>query len=159
MNTPNISHLMEQVNSNLMEISNNLPAMDIGERVRQERRKRKWSQEELARRANVTQGLISQIENGGYSSSRYLPQLAAALEVSSDWLATGRGEPRRREVNMPMSLHYPPMLEETIGVIPAPDGSSNVLIVFRDVNGTQVTLKLTDQAARTLSQKLAEQGK
>jgi len=150
---------MHKVNSYLMELSNTLPGMDIGQRVRSERRKRKWSQEELARRAKVTQGLISQIENGSYSSSRYLPALAAALEVSSDWLATGRGEPRRREVNMPMSLHYPPMLEDTIGVIPDPDGSSHVLVVFRDVNGTQVTLKLTDQAAHSLAEKLAEQGK
>lgn len=60
---------------------------------------------------------------------------------------------------MPMSLHYPPMLEDTIGVIADPDGSSHVLVVFRDVNGTQVTLKLTDQAAHSLAEKLAEQGK
>lgn len=155
----NISSLMPKVNSPLMEISNTLPGMDIGQRVRLERRKRKWSQEELARRAKVTQGLISQIENGTNDSSRYLPALAAALEVSSDWLATGRGDPRRREVNMPMSLHYPPMLEETIGVIADPDGSSMVLVVFRDVNGTQVTLKLSDAAAHALVEKLTEQGK
>jgi transcriptional regulator with XRE-family HTH domain len=150
---------MLKVNSHLMEISNNLPGMDIGERVRLERRKRKWSQEKLARVARVTQGLISQIENGTNDSSRYLPALAAALEVSSDWLATGRGDPRRREVNMPMSLHYPPMIEDVIGVVADPDGSNLVLIVFRDVNGTQVTLKLTDAAAHSLCEKLTEQGK
>jgi transcriptional regulator with XRE-family HTH domain len=150
---------MNKVNSLLMEISNILPGMDIGDRVRSERRKRKWSQEELARRARVTQGLISQIENGTNDTSRHLAALAAALEVSSDWLATGRGDPRRREVNMPMSLHYPPMIEDVIGVVADPDGSDVVLVVLRDVNGTQVTLKLTDPAAHSLREKLTEQGK
>jgi transcriptional regulator with XRE-family HTH domain len=133
--------------------------MDIGERIRVERRKRKWSQEELARKAGVTQGLISQIENGTNDSSKYLTGIARALDVSADWLESGRGESKRREVNVPMSLHYPPMIEDTLAVIPDPDGSDMVLVVFRDINGTQVTLKLQNTAAHTLAQKLAEQGK
>lgn len=150
---------MQKVNSQLIEFPNTLPAMDIGERIRLERRKRKWSQDALARHAGVTQGLISQIENGTNDSSKYLPSLARALDVSVDWLETGRGDPRRREVNAPMSLHYPPMIEDTLAVIPDPDGGEMCLIVFRDVNGTQVTLKLQNTAAHTLAEKLAAQGK
>lgn len=151
---------MNKVNSTLIEFSNNLPTMDIGERIRQERRKRKWSQEELARRAGVTQGLISQMENGTNDSSKYLTSIARALDVSPDWLESGKGDSRRREVNVPLSLHYPPLIEDTLAVIPDPEGKDDiVLIVFRDVNGSQVTLKLNDTAARTLAQKLAEQGK
>lgn len=133
--------------------------MDIGERIRLERRKRKWSQEELARRSGVTQGLISQMENGTNDSSKYLTSIARALDVSPDWLESGKGDSRRREVNVPMSLHYPPLIEDALAVIPDPEGTDMVIVVFRDVNGSQVTLKLTDTAARTLAQKLAEQGK
>jgi transcriptional regulator with XRE-family HTH domain len=133
--------------------------MDIGERIRLERRKRKWSQEELARHAGVTQGLISQIENGTNDSSKYLMSLARALDVSPDWLENGRGDPTRRQVNAPMSVHYPPAIEDTLAVIPDPDGAKICLVVFRDVNGTQVTLKLQDNAARNLAEKLAAQGK
>lgn len=133
--------------------------MNIGNRLRQERRKRGWSQDELARRAQVTQGLISQIENGTNNGSKYLNTLARALEISADWLETGKGDPRRRETNAPLSLHYPPVIEETIAAIPNPEGSDILIVVFRDSHGSQVTLKLSDLAARTLAQKLAEQGK
>ncbi|UJH75027.1 helix-turn-helix domain-containing protein (plasmid) [Burkholderia cenocepacia] len=150
---------MNKVNSNLFEFPNNLRGMDIGERIRLERRKRGWSQNELAKRSGVTQGLISQIENGTNDSSKHLPGLARALDVSVDWLETGKGDPSRKAVNIPMSVHYPPLIEETIGVIPDPDGTGMVIVVFADVNGTQVALKLQDNAARTLSRKLAEQGK
>lgn len=133
--------------------------MNIGERMRLERRKKKWSQEELARRVGVTQGLISQMENGTNDTSKYLTAIARALEVSPDWLESGKGDPRRREVNVPISLHYPPLIEDALAVIPDPDGSDMVLVVFRDVNGSQVTLKLRDTAARNLARMLAEQGK
>lgn len=142
-----------------MQFPNNLCSMDIGERVREARTKQKWSQEELARRAGVTQGLISQIENGINDGSKYLTTIARVLEVSPDWLESGRGEIKRRESNVPLSLHYPPMIEDTLAVIPDPDGAGIFLVVFKDVNGTQVTLKLQDTAAGTLGKKLAEQGK
>jgi transcriptional regulator with XRE-family HTH domain len=133
--------------------------MNIGERVRSERLKRKWSQERLAREAEVTQGLISQFENGTNVSSKHLTAIARALDVSADWLETGKGDPRRRQVNAPISLHYPPVIADTLAVVPDPDGGNIVLVVFRDVHGSQVTLKLDDMAARSLAQKLAEQGK
>lgn len=150
---------MDKVNSRLIEFPNILPVMDIGERIRSERKKRKWSQERLAREADVTQGLISQIENGTNVSSKHLTTIARALDVSADWLETGKGDPRRRQVNAPISLHYPPVIEETLAAIPDPDGGNIILVVFRDVHGTQITLKLEDAAARSLAQKLAEQGK
>lgn len=133
--------------------------MNIGERIRLERTKKKWSQDKLAHRVGVTQGLISQMENGTNDTSKYLTAIARALDVSPDWLESGKGDPRRREVNVPMSLHYPPVIEDTLAVVPDPEGSDKVLVVFRDVNGSQVTLKLLDTAARTLARMLAEQGK
>jgi transcriptional regulator with XRE-family HTH domain len=150
---------MTKVNSNLIEFPNTLAGMDIGERIRLERRKRKWSQNDLAKAVGVTQGLVSQIENGTNDSSRYLTAIARALDVSPDWLESGKGDARRRDSNAPMSLHYPPLLEDTLAVIADPDGTELVLVVFRDVNGSQVTLKLQDSAARSLARKLSELGK
>lgn len=158
--TENISILMSKVNSYLIEFPNTLPDMDIGERIRLERRKRKWSQNDLAKAVGVTQGLISQIENGTNDSSKHLTAIARALEVSADWLESGKGDPKRREVNVPMSLHYPPIIAETLAIVPTPDGGTELIFaVFRDINGSQVTIKLTDTAARTLSQKLADLGR
>jgi transcriptional regulator with XRE-family HTH domain len=150
---------MEKVNSDLIEFANTLTGMDIGERIRLERRNKKISQEELARRVGVTQGLISQIENGTNDSSKYLTTIARELDVSPDWLESGKGEKKRRETTAPMSLHYPPELEDTVAAIHDPDGNGMVIVVFRDVNGTQVSIRLQDTAARTLAQKLAELGK
>jgi transcriptional regulator with XRE-family HTH domain len=149
---------MDKVNSYLMEQTNTLLIMDIGERMRRERREKKISQDELARRVGVTQGLISQIENGTNDSSKYLTTIARELDVSPDWLETGRGEKKRREVVGPMSRAYPPELEETLATLRDPAGSGVVVVVFRDVNGTQVSIKLQDAAARMLAQKLAELG-
>lgn len=150
---------MTKVNSNLIELPNTLDGMTIGDRIRAERTDKKWSQEELARRSGVSQGLISQIENGTNKGSQHLTSLARALEVEPDWLEKGKGTKKRRETNAPMALHYPPLLEDTLAVIPDPDGTDLLIVVFRDVNGSQVTLKLSSLAASTLSEKLAEQGK
>lgn len=154
-----ISRLMPKVNSSLIEKTNILPVMNIGNRIRLERKKRKWSQERLAREVDLTQGLISQIENGTNVSSKHLMAIARALDVSADWLETGKGEQRRLQTNGPMALHYPPVIEDAVAVVPDPDGSELVLIVFRDAHGAQVTLKLTDKASRSLSSKLLARGK
>lgn len=150
---------MPDVNSNLIELPNKIEDMNFGERIRNERKDKKWSQEELARRAGVTQGLISQMEKGINKGSAFLNAIARALEVESDWLENGKGQKKRREVNAPMSLHYPPMIEDTIAAIADPDREGIVLVVFRDSNGSQVTLRLLDTAASTLAEKLAALGK
>lgn len=150
---------MTKVNSNLIELPNTLDGMNIGDRIRAERKDKNWSQEELARRSGVSQGLISQFENGINKGSQHLTSLARALDVEPDWLEKGKGSKKRRETNAPLSLHYPPLLEDTLAVIPDPDGTDLLIVVFRDVNGSQVTLKLSSLAASTLAGKLAEQGK
>lgn len=150
---------MNKVNSNLIELPNTLEAMNIGDRVRSERKDKNWSQEELARRSGVTQGLISQLEKGTNKGSSFLNAVARALEVEADWLENGKGQKKRREVNAPMSLHYPPLIEDTLAVVQDPDGTDMVLVVFRDVNGSQVTIRLQGTAASKLAEKLAEQGK
>ena len=53
----------------------------IGARIRELRRKRGWSQEQLGTMIGFSQSKISKIENGGWDSLSDLKLLAAALDV------------------------------------------------------------------------------
>jgi phage repressor protein C with HTH and peptisase S24 domain len=52
-----------------------------------------FTQQDLANRAGVTQGSIAHLESGRTKTSRSLTKIAAALGVSSEWLADGKGAP------------------------------------------------------------------
>jgi phage repressor protein C with HTH and peptisase S24 domain len=52
-----------------------------------------FTQEELAKRAGVSQGSIGHIESGRTQSSRKVTELAYALGVDVSWLTTGKGVP------------------------------------------------------------------
>lgn len=65
--------------------------MSVGDRLKAARKERKLTQTRLAEIAGLSQTTISDIERGRNTSSKELPMLAAALGVSSFWLATGRG--------------------------------------------------------------------
>ena len=62
--------------------------MTLGERIRIIRERRGWSQNELARRARVTQALISELESGKRKdvTGRTLRRLAESLGVTTDYL-------------------------------------------------------------------------
>lgn len=62
--------------------------MTLGERVRQQRRRAGWTQQVLADRARLSQGLIARIESGNVKdpSSSVIRRLANALGVTADWL-------------------------------------------------------------------------
>jgi phage repressor protein C with HTH and peptisase S24 domain len=69
----------------------------LGERVKEERRAKGWSQAELARRVtkagySITQGGIAQIERRGDTEPKSIVQLAQALGLSVNWLQSTRGE-------------------------------------------------------------------
>lgn len=64
--------------------------LTVGDRVRECRRSRRWSQAELAKRASVSQVTISHVENNMSDQSKFLPQLASALGVSSEYLLSGK---------------------------------------------------------------------
>lgn len=61
-------------------------SMNIGDRVKSEREKRGWSQTELAKRAGITQGAVSQLERGISSSTRYIKDIADAFKMPIDYL-------------------------------------------------------------------------
>ena len=64
--------------------------LTVGDRVRHCRKLKRWSQERLAKEAQVTQATISHVENNSSGQSKYLPQIAKALEVSIDFLLSGQ---------------------------------------------------------------------
>lgn len=64
----------------------------MGERIKEAREDRGWSQKDLASKAGVSQGAIGNLEIGLRQTSRKLLEIAAALQVRPEWLATGRGE-------------------------------------------------------------------
>lgn len=70
----------------------------LASRIREARLAAKLSQEGLARLVGVSQGLIGQIESGKNQGSKHLASLARALNVSPDWLETGKG-PRERALH------------------------------------------------------------
>lgn len=56
--------------------------MGMAENLRRIRKERKLSQVQLAEKSGVSQQLISQIEGGKNTSTKKLPELAAALDVA-----------------------------------------------------------------------------
>ncbi|WP_244098924.1 helix-turn-helix domain-containing protein [Burkholderia ambifaria] len=65
----------------------------LADRLKWARQKAGWSQEELGKKAGVSQSTIGNLEAGTRNSARRLPQIAAVLGVNALWLAEGRGEP------------------------------------------------------------------
>ena len=62
--------------------------MTLGERIRRERERRGWSQNELARRAQVRQAQLSEVESGKRHDmmASILRRIARTLGVSMDYL-------------------------------------------------------------------------
>ncbi|NDE90367.1 MAG: XRE family transcriptional regulator [Alphaproteobacteria bacterium] len=72
----------------------NTKKQGLGDRVRQLREERGWSQNELAAQLpGVKQQSVDQLENGKVARPRFLPELAVALRTSVQWLLTGDGLP------------------------------------------------------------------
>ncbi|WP_429498915.1 XRE family transcriptional regulator [Robbsia andropogonis] len=89
------------INTKVAEESRTIQYMsNIGQRLAEARANKGWSQEDLAMRAGVSQGTIGHLESGRNSSSRKLAELAAALGVTAEWLATGKGD---RDAQFPRS--------------------------------------------------------
>ncbi len=63
---------------------------NFASRVIQSRTDKGWSPEELAEKAGMSLDAIEHIESGKVRIGRNYPQLATALEVDVEWLATGR---------------------------------------------------------------------
>ena len=69
--------------------------MDLAERIKQARQLKNFSQKQLASYIGVSGSAISQYESNSYFHSepsiKKLISISKALDVSIEWLATGRG--------------------------------------------------------------------
>ena len=77
----------------------------VGERLNHARRLRNMTQGHLAEKSRVSQTLISNLERGDQSSSKFLVDLANALSVSVNWLSSGKGNPDSVDV-IPDAIDY-----------------------------------------------------
>lgn len=64
---------------------------DPGEQIRMKREARGWSQVELGRQVGISQPAIKKIEDGETRQSKFLPRIAAVLELSLNDLDPGMG--------------------------------------------------------------------
>ena len=73
----------------------------LGHRIHHLRRKRKWSQADLAARVGATPSQISKYESGGYEPRPdMLGRIADALETTADFLITGRDPQTVRDTQL-----------------------------------------------------------
>ena len=77
----------------------------LSDRIRSSRSAAKLSQAELAERVSVTPGAVAQWESpsGTTPGIERLDAIATATGAVFEWLATGRGDPRRRNRMRPDS--------------------------------------------------------
>lgn len=67
-------------------------AMNLGGRLRLARETRGMTQTALSKRSGVSQAAISAIEKRDSEWTRFVMELASALDISDRWLASGDGE-------------------------------------------------------------------
>lgn len=79
-----------------------------GDRIREQREERRWTQEKLAQLAGMSKGFLSDLENNKANvSAEYLLRIANALGVSLDYLLrgdVGQQEAERAPVQIPREL-------------------------------------------------------
>lgn len=90
---PNIKHVRDcLVNINVIDSSETITSVKtIADRIRAVRKELKLSQAGLAKKAGVSQSTIGNLESGLRTDPRKLLGIASALNVSPEWLSTGRG--------------------------------------------------------------------
>lgn len=83
--------------------------LTTGDRIREIRERKKLTQDQLASKANISKGFLSDVENNNKNpSSQLLLKIANALGASVDYLLSG--EKRERSQTEPIMI--PPELSE-----------------------------------------------
>lgn len=63
--------------------------MALGKRIRDQRTKNKMTQKDLAKKAGISQQVISKLEATDGTHSRFIYEIAVALGCDVAWLASG----------------------------------------------------------------------
>ena len=119
----------------------------VGERIREVREARGWTQEKLAEEAKISKGFLSEVENKGKNISLdLLLRIGAALGASVAYLASGEGEEpiTRKPVMIPRELseaaeHLHLTYQETIDLLEAYNS-----VVARRSNRSKGTMSVDD---------------
>lgn len=90
-----------------INLNHNCDMNTLGERLKARREKLELDQEQLAKRAKVSQTTISDLERGRNKRSKFVGQLARALHCRVEWLEKGRGPEEEGEID-------PDVLAETL---------------------------------------------
>lgn len=101
----------------------------ISQRIKKARREAGITQPELALKigGKMTQQTLSKLERGLIEHSKYLTDIALALDVSPFWLETGKGEMKENVVNLDFAVKRVPIISwvaagdwsEAIDIYPA----------------------------------------
>jgi len=107
----------------------------LQERLAGARQKAGLTQSQLARNAGVSQSTIAQIESGRNSGSKFAFRLANALNVSVEWLMTGKGPAEiPSDTQIDVAYHFSRLREgESLNLTEPrldPDNSDRVLYEF-----------------------------
>jgi transcriptional regulator with XRE-family HTH domain len=78
----------------------------LGERIKARRQELGWTQDQLATKAGISNGFLSDVENGKRSvSADNLNEIAQVLSLSLDYLMKGDDTPTpQKEIQIPASL-------------------------------------------------------
>ena len=80
----------------------------IGDRIKEVRERRNWTQERLALETKISKGFLSEVENNKRNiSTEYVLRIAGVLGASLDYLLRGeygREEQQREPVSIPRTL-------------------------------------------------------
>lgn len=80
------------------------PGMEtLGQRIKRRREELLLDQVALAKRVGFSQPALSKLEDGKSERTRFLAELAKALNTSVEWLLTGKGEPSGQASQEPAS--------------------------------------------------------
>lgn len=116
-------------------------AFEIGLLIKRARRAKGWTQAELAERANVTQGALSDIENGkgvDGPSYRVVRQIANAVEM--DLAMIPRKEAEAASQGDDETLHFEPDDGDAEGSVATAEVSGEALKVFcSNLEGDEIT--------------------
>lgn len=97
----NIEHSIFLVNRRFdIDLGKNFAMNTLGTRIRSARKEAGLTQVELARKVRITQPTLSDLENGHTDSTSSLVELAMALGVRPEWLATGKGDREPQETRI-----------------------------------------------------------
>ncbi|MEN9393696.1 MAG: hypothetical protein RLZZ104_2039 [Pseudomonadota bacterium] len=135
--------------------------MGTGLRIEQRRNELGLTQEQLAHRVKRLGGSISQtgidkIEKRDSQRPRYLKELAIALDVSEDWLTSGKEPKERPSQQSPGQIVDVPILSwVSAGALTKPDVSADQIGVYRagdlDPRGDWIALRVDGDSMDRIS--------